>query len=607
MTNIIHLARLAREKAVQTPHQTALRYRDYKVSQWKDIDWQRLDNLSSIVAAALLEQGVAPEDRIGIFSQNKAECLYCETAAYALRAVAVPLYATSTTAQIEYIIKDAAIQVIFVGEQYQYDRAFEALQDDCGLRQVVIFDPEVRLHRNDQSSIYFNRFLNIGRLSGRQQEVETLREACSDEDLANILYTSGTTGNPKGVMLYHGNFRAIFEAMNLKLEGIIGKNPSSMSFLPMTHILEKAWAYYCLENDIRVDINLRPTDIQMTIKEVRPFMMCSVPRFWEKVYAGIQDALTGYGPFMQKVMRYALNIGKRYNIDYQRNGKKAPWLLGLRYRLVSLTVFSKIKKTVGIENGVLFPTAGAKLSDEVCLFMRSIGIPICYGYGLTESTATVACFDRYHWKVGSVGTLIEGLQARIDENGEILLKGPTITPGYYHQPQANEESFTPDGFFRTGDAGYFDEEGHLFLTDRLKDLFKTSNGKYIVPQNIETALSNDHYIEEAVIVGDQRKFVSALIVPDFHEIPKLLEKLGISDLSADDMAACLRDPRVHHFFEDRIRLVQKDMAGFEQIRRFVLLPEKFSMEKGELTNTLKTKRKVIYEHYIDQINQMYEL
>lgn len=606
MSNI-HLARLAQEKAGQSAHQTALRYRDYKVSQWKSIDWQKLDRISSLVAAALLEQGIVPEDRIGIFSQNKPECIYCETAGYALRAVAVPLYATSTTAQIEFIIKDAAIKIMFVGEQYQYDRAFEALQGDCGLKQIVIFDPEVRLHRNDRQSVYFNRFLNIGRLSGRHQEVQTLRQSCKDEDLANILYTSGTTGNPKGVMLRHSNFRAIFEAMDKKLEGITGKNQSSMSFLPMTHILEKAWAYYCLENDIRVDINLKPADIQMTIKEARPSMMCSVPRFWEKVYAGIQDALSQYSPFMQKVMRRALKIGRAYNIDFQRHNKRAPLLLFLQYQLISLTVFNKIKKTVGIENGVLFPTAGAKLSDEVCLFMRSIGIPICYGYGLTESTATVACFDRFSWRPGSVGTLIEGLQARIDENGEILLKGPTITCGYYHQPQANKEAFTEDGFFHTGDAGYFDTEGHLFLTDRLKDLFKTSNGKYIVPQNIESALSNDRYIDQAVVIGDQRKFVSALIIPDYQEIPNLLDKLGINDLSADDMATCLADPRICHFFEDRIRHIQKDMAGFEQIRRFVLLPENFSMEKGELTNTLKTKRKVIYEHYIDQINQMYEL
>lgn len=606
MNEIYHLAKLIPAKAKKTPDQTAMRFRDYTDATWKGITWAELEGAENLVAAALLQAGVKKEDKVAIFSQNKPECIYCETAIYSLRAVGVPIYATSTTAQIEYIIKDAGIKIIFVGEQYQYDRAYEAFQDNCGLQKIVIYDTEVRLNRNDTQSVYLKDFMHSGLIADLKSEVQAIRNTCEMNDLANILYTSGTTGNPKGVMLLHSNFHEIIRVMNLKLEKYLNKGLSSLSFLPLTHIFEKAWSYYCLTNDIRVEVLLRPGDVQMAIKEVQPNFMCNVPRFWEKVYAGVQAVLNGYSPFMRKVIAFALRIGEKYQWTYRRQGKRVMPHVFLLYWIFKFVIFNKVQKKVGLNKGVLFPIAGAKLNDNVCQFMRSIGIPVCYGYGLTESTATVSCYDDLNFKLGSVGTMVDGLEVKISGEGEILLKGKTITPGYYNRPEANAESFTEDGFFRTGDCGYIDEDGHLYLTDRLKDLFKTSNGKYIAPQNIETALENDRYIDNAVIIGDQRKFVSAIIVPAFTEMEGLIKDLGINNLSADDMQACVKDPRIYQFIENRIRQVQKDMANFEQVRRFILLPEAFSMEKGELTNTLKAKRKVIINNHLEEIEALYE-
>ncbi len=604
--NIYHPSRLVPEYAARCGDRIAMRYRDYTDGQWKGISWKELNDRIDHLCAALLNFGIKEQEKVGIFSQNMPECIVSEFSIFSLRAVSVPMYATSTTSQIEYIVADAGIRMIFVGEQYQYDRAFEAISHgECGLKQFVIFDTNVRLQKNDDQSIYFKDFVHKGMLLNLQDSVEAKRSKCRDEDLANILYTSGTTGEPKGVQLLHSNYQEIIRVMDIKLLHLFDKNEVSMCFLPLTHIFEKAWSLYSLSRLIRVDINLKPLDIQQSLKEVRPTIMCNVPRFWEKVYSGIMEKIEAMPALAQKWVFHAVKLGKRYNLDYVRLDLKPPFWLSLRYNLYRVSLFTILKKAVGLENGKLFPVSGAKLSDDILIFMRSVGIPICYGYGLTETTATVASFDEKHFSLGSVGSFIDKLQVRIDDNGEILLKGETITPGYYNKPEINAKAFTEDGFFRTGDMGYINKEGHLVLTERLKDLFKTSNGKYIAPQSIEAVLCNDKYIDMVAVIGDQRKFVSALIVPAYEELKSLAEKLGIPDLDADKLEDVLKDERIYAFFENRIRMLQKNMAGYEQIRRFVLLPKPFSVADGELTNTLKMKRNVIADHYKDEIEKMY--
>jgi long-chain acyl-CoA synthetase len=599
--DVLHLARLVPAQAKKLEDKSAMRYRDYTDGIWKTISWNDFNRDVDRLAKSMIELSVFEKDRIGLFSQNKPECLAIDFALYSNRAIGVPIYATSTTAQIEYIINDAGIHVLFVGGQYQYDRAFEALKTCPNLKQIIVIDTDVRLAITDVHSIYYKDFLHAGVLSKSDQELSNRRSRAVEEDLANILYTSGTTGEPKGVLLTHAMLLETIRVHDIKLK-TINSNDVSMSFLPMNHIFEKAWDCFCMAHGIRIDINLRPSDIQMTLKEVRPTCMCSVPRFWEKIYQGIQEKINGYPKPVRKIFDRGVRVGKKYNLEYKRKGLRPPFWNSLSYFVYSHTIFRVIKKTVGLDNGNIFPVAGAKLSDDLCLFFRSLGFPICYGYGLTESTATVSCFDDLNYRVGTVGSIIDGLQVRIGPDDEILLKGKTITPGYYKKPEATVAAFTEDGFFHTGDAGTFDTFGNLVITDRIKDMFKTSNGKYIAPQMIETALGEDEYIDTAAVIGNDHKYITALIVPLLSKIPDLGKSLGIE---SDELETILGDERMTAFFEKRIRVVQKNMAGFEQIRKFTLLSVPFTMESGDLTNTLKLRRKAISEHYAGFIEAMY--
>ena len=597
---IIHFARLVPEKAAKLGEKTAMCFREYGKGTWKSISWNDFNRDVTRCAKALIGQSILEKDRVGIFSQNRAECLIAEYAIYANRAVSVPMYATSTTAQIEYIINDSGMHVLFVGDQYQYDRAYEAQRTCKGLKQIVIFNPDVRLALADVHTMYFSEFLQTGLLSKSDAELETRRLNATDEDLANIMYTSGTTGEPKGVILTHTMFLEAMRVHDKKLKAI-GDNEVSLCFLPLTHIFEKAWSHFCLHKGMRIDINTRPTDIQMILKEVEPTCMCNVPRFWEKIYEGVQDAINTKPKMVRALFEEGLRVGRKYHIDFLRKNLPVPLTLKLRYQFFDKMLFQTVRKTVGLKNAKILPVAGARLSDDLLLFFRSIGLPIYYGYGLTESTATVCAYDETGYRVGSVGNLIDGLEVKISNEGEILLKGKTITPGYYKKPEETAACHTTDGFFRTGDAGELDGE-FLVITERIKDLYKTSNGKYIAPQKIEAALCEDRYIDMVAVIGNEQKFVSALIVPSFEKMPELCKELGVEFTT---LTAVLLDERVHNFFEERIRKMQKHMASYEQIRRFTLLTQAFSMANGELTDTLKIRRKIVAEHYAVEIASMY--
>jgi long-chain acyl-CoA synthetase len=597
---ITHFARLVPEKASKIGDKTVMRFRDYGKGSWKAISWSDFDRDVNRCAKALIGQSILEKDRVGIFSQNRAECLIAEYAIYSNRAISVPMYATSTTAQIEYIINDSGMHVLFVGDQYQYDRGYEAQRTCKGLKQIVIFNPDVRLAVTDVQTMYFSEFLQAGLLSKSDSELETRRQNAKEDDLANIMYTSGTTGEPKGVILTHTMFLEAMRVHDLKLSAI-GENEVSICFLPLTHIFEKAWSHFCLHKGMRIDINTRPTDIQMILKEVEPTCMCNVPRFWEKIYEGIQDAINSKPKIVRRLFDEGVRVGRKYHVDLLRKNKPVPLTLRLRYEFFDKTLFRTVRKTIGLQNAKILPVAGARLSNDLCLFFRSIGLPIYYGYGLTESTATVCAFDETGYRVGSVGNIIDGLEVKVSAEGEILLKGKTITPGYYKKPEETAASYTEDGFFRTGDAGAMDGD-ILFVTERIKDLYKTSNGKYIAPQKIETALCEDRYIDMVAVIGNEQKFVSALIVPTFDKIPDLCKQLGIEFTTMTEM---LMDERIYNFYEERIRKMQKHMASYEQIRRFTLLTQAFSMANGELTDTLKIRRKVVALHYAVEIASMY--
>ena len=596
-----HLSVLVHRRAEKYGDKVALKYRDYETSQWIPITWNQFSQTVRQVANALVELGVQEEENIGIFSQNKPECLYVDFGAFANRAVTIPLYATSSPAQAQYIINDAQIRYIFVGEQFQYDAAFSVFGFCQSLQQLIIFDRAVVRDPRDMTSIYFDEFLETGKGLPNNDIVEERTSRASDDDLANILYTSGTTGEPKGVMLHHSNYIEAFRIHDIRLVDMSDQDVS-MNFLPLTHVFEKAWTYLCIHKGVQICINLRPVDIQTTIKEIRPTLMCSVPRFWEKVYAGVQEKIAQETGLKKAMMLDAIKVGKIHNIDYLRKGKTPPLMNQLKYKFYEKTVYALLKKTIGIENGNFFPTAGAAVPDEICEFVHSVGINMLVGYGLTESTATVSCFLNQGYEIGSVGTVMPDVEVKIGEENEILLRGKTITKGYYKKAEATAAAIDKDGWFHTGDAGYLKGD-QLYLTERIKDLFKTSNGKYVSPQALETKLAIDRYIDQIAIIADQRKFVSALIVPVYGFVKDYAKEKGIE---YKDMEELLQHPKVLGLFRARIDTLQQQFAHYEQVKRFTLLPEPFSMERGELTNTLKLKRPVVAKNYKELIDKMYE-
>ena len=596
-----HLSVLVHRRAEKYGDKVALKYRDYETSQWIPITWNQFSQTVRQVANALIELGVQEEENIGIFSQNKPECLYVDFGAFANRAVTIPLYATSSPAQAQYIINDAQIRYIFVGEQFQYDAAFSVFGFCQSLQQLIIFDRAVVRDPRDMTSIYFDEFLETGKGLPNNDIVEERTSRASDDDLANILYTSGTTGEPKGVMLHHSNYMEAFRIHDIRLVDMSDQD-ISMNFLPLTHVFEKAWTYLCIHKGVQICINLRPVDIQTTIKEIRPTLMCSVPRFWEKVYAGVQEKIAQETGLKKAMMLDAIKVGKIHNIDYLRKGKTPPLMNQLKYKFYEKTIYSLLKKTIGIENGNFFPTAGAAVPDEINEFVHSVGINMLVGYGLTESTATVSCFLNQGYEIGSVGTVMPDVEVKIGEENEILLRGKTITKGYYKKAEATAAAIDKDGWFHTGDAGYLKGD-QLYLTERIKDLFKTSNGKYVSPQALETKLAIDRYIDQIAIIADQRKFVSALIVPVYGFVKDYAKEKGIE---YKDMEELLQHPKVIGLFRARIDTLQQQFAHYEQVKRFTLLPEPFSMERGELTNTLKLKRPVVAKNYKEVIDKMYE-
>ena len=579
----------------------ALKYRDYKQGVWIPVSWNQFAGKVKKVARALVALGVEVQENVGVFSQNMPECLYTDFGAFKSRIVTIPLYATSSESQVHYIVEDASIRYLFVGEQYQYDVAYRVQQLCKTLKRIIIFSPDVMRAAEDTHSIYYDDFLQLGEANELQAEVDRRTGAAVSTDLANILYTSGTTGESKGVMLHHSCYEAAFQAHNKVLLTLTDQDVV-MNFLPFTHVFERAWSYYCLTKGCLLCINLYPQDIQMTIKEIRPTAMCSVPRFWEKVYAGVHEKINEASGLKKSLMLDALKTGREHNIDYLMNGKTPPPMLHLKYKFYEKTIYSVLKKTIGIERGNFFPTAGAAVSKQIEEFVHSVGVNMVVGYGLTETTATVSLGWMDDFRTGSVGRLIPGLELKFGEDGEILLRGETVTKGYYKKEALTRKVISEDGWFHTGDAGYM-KDGFLYLTDRIKDLFKTSNGKYIAPQAIETKLVVDRYIDQVSIIADQRKFVSALIVPEYKQVEKYAQDHHIVYA---DRADLLKKPEIIALFQMRIDTLQQEFAHYEQIKKFTLLPEPFSLEKGELTNTLKIKRPVLMKNYANEINKMYE-
>jgi len=590
-----HLAHMVRNRALQYGEKVALRYKSE--GTWKDITYEELGEQVRNVARGLLEMGVGQGEKVGIFSANRPEWTIADYGILSVGAVSVPIYATNTAKQAQYIINDAEIRIIFVGGAEQYEKIMTFFEDSPYLKKIIVFDGNV-VRDGKGGAVSFRDFIKEGRASKKDGELEKRIENASIDDLATLIYTSGTTGEPKGVMLHHSNFYHSFLAHDERLD--VSDRDVSMCFLPLSHVFERAWSYFALDKGMTIAYCDDTSRIVEYLQEVKPTVMCAVPRFYEKIYSAVFEKLETAPPKKKKLFHWAVRTGEEvYKLKKER--EKVPLSLAFRHRLAESLVLNKIR---GIVGGRIrfFPCAGAPLSQRIEEFFHSAGIRITYGYGLTETTATVTCHENYHFRPGTVGKPIKGVEVKIAPNGEVLVRGENVMKGYYKKPEATAEVFE-NGWFKTGDVGVL-EDGYLTITDRIKDLMKTSGGKYIAPQYIETMIGNDHFIEQISVIGDQRKFVSALIVPSFSALEEYARSQGISFTSTEEL---LKHPSIVEFYRMRIDARQQELADFEKVKRFTLLAHPFTQESGEMTPTMKLKRKVIAEKYRDLIDAMYDL
>lgn len=576
-----------------------------KDGEWLSTSWTEFAAQVEVASKALASLGLLEKDTIAICSPNTPQILITEFGAFRNRIACIPIYSSSVQAQFDFIVSDGGAKVIFVGDKHQYPMAYRHWKKNPGIQRIVVFKNDgLQLFDDDTVTIFWDDFVRLGMHASEEvaHEVTMRAERGLPDDMATLIYTSGTTGEPKGVVISHSNYDAAIEK-HMQILHAVKDTDLSMAFLPMSHILEKAWCYFCISRGVSIAVNYDPRIIAETIHNVHPNLMCCVPRFWEKVYAGVREKIDGMKPLRRRMIARALSVGKKRNLKYLRAGRNVPWLVEKEYGFWDKQVFSKLKKAVGIPDPNFFPTAGAPLSDSICEFFRAIGIDIIIGYGLSETTATVSCFPPVGYEIGTVGVPLPGLKVRIDSsNGEILVKGATVTSGYYNNPEANAKAFTDDGYFRTGDMGYFTDSGALVLTERVKDLFKTSNGKYIAPQMMESRLAENKYIDEVAVIGDRRKFVTALVVPNLSQLRAWASSKG---LGTDDSEALMKNPEVRSFIMSQIEMYQRDIAEFEKIKRITLLPHHFSVMNGEVTNTMKVRRPIVARNYAEQIERMY--
>jgi long-chain acyl-CoA synthetase len=563
---------------------------------WTGISWKDMGIKIEDTAKALLEMQINTGDCIGIISQNMPEWTITDYAIQAVRAVSVPLFATTSVQQALFILNQTETKILFVGEQPEYDKALEIAKESRTLKKIVAFSSEIILS-NEFDSAYFTDFCKTGNTPDNNILLKQRTNEGNPGDLLTVIFTSGTSGEPKGVMLHQSNLLFCLEIHQKRV--ILNNSDISLSFLPLCHIFERGWIFIVLSSGISNYYLKNPKEIIDKIQVIKPNLMCSVPRFFEKTYTGVLSAVENSSALKKKIFAWAIKIGNK-KVEKLNSGKKLSLGLSLKYKIADLLVLKKGRSVLG-GNIRYMPCAGASLSEEIVRFFHASGITILYGYGLTETTATVSCFTYTNFKFGSVGKIMPGLEVKTGENNELLVKGETVTAGYFNNPKATEEAFI-DGWFRTGDAGHIDDDGNVFMTDRIKDLFKTSSGKYIAPQFSENILGNSPFIDQVALIGNEKKYVSALIVPAFDALSDYAAK---NNIVYDNRSGLLKNEKIIQFFEEIINNLQKDLSPFQKVKKFTLLPVEFSIKGGELTHSLKMKRNAINEKYALEISMMY--
>lgn len=583
-----HFVNRLRLQAKNFANRTALRFQ--KQGKWCDMQWsifqQEIDNIS----LALIAQGIEIQDKIGIFAHNMPRWSIADFGAMQARVVTVPIYATNTPSQVEYIINDADIRILFVGEQAQMDCAIQIANNCTQLIKIVAMKSSINLH-NHPLACHWENFIQVDK---NMVVLEARLASKRLDDLFTLIYTSGTTGDPKGVMLDYANLAHQLQSHDQALN--ISEQDISLSFLPLSHIFERAWVAYIFHRGA-TNCYLENTDqIRQALVETKPTVMCAVPRFYEKIYAAVLDKVEK-APFIRRTLfHWAIQAGEKH---YQ-SAKPSRWLKW-QHKWADKLVLSKLRALLGGQVRMM-PCGGAKLEPTIGKFFHSLGVNVKLGYGMTETTATVSCWEDHGFNPNSIGKLMPNTEVKIGENNEILVRGGMVMRGYYKKPEETANAFTADGFLKTGDAGEIDEHGNLHITDRIKELMKTSNGKYIAPQYIEGKIGKDKFIEQIAIIADAKKYVSALIVPCFDSLEEYAKQLNIK---YQDRLELIKHAEIIQMFEKRLHEIQKELASFEQVKKFTLLPQAFTQAMEEITPTLKLRRKVIMQRYREQIEKMY--
>ncbi len=572
-----------------------------KDGTWRSMSTSELAATVRTVAMGLYALGVRSGHHVAILSDNRPEWTLADLGTLACGAADVPIYATQAPKQVAYILNDAGAEVLFISDQAQYERVREALHTVPRLRAIVSFD---RVEAPSGKVMSFEDFLNWGRAADEAEPglYDTLSESTTEETLATLIYTSGTTGEPKGVMLTHGNL--VSNALtNVKIAQL-QEGEVALSFLPFSHIFERTTIYMYLYGGITIYYAQSVDTVARDLAEARPNFMTSVPRLFEKIYARAMEKAEEGGKVKFAIARWAVRIGKEWARITSEGGRPDQWL-AFRHKLADALVFSKWKQAMGGRIRALV-SGGAPLAPDLALVFYGAGLPIYQGYGLTESSPTITSNHPIYNRLGSVGKPIPGVEVKIAEDGEILCSGPNVMRGYYGREEETAETLTSDAdgkiWLHTGDVGYLDHDGFLYITDRKKDLIKTSGGKYIAPQPIESAIKRSRFVSQVVVIGDQRKFPSALIFPNLEVLKNYAVQQGIE---YRDVASLVRDPRIIKLVQSEVERNTDDLSQYEKIKAVLLLESEMTIENGELTPTLKVKRRVVTERNQKSIDQLY--
>ncbi|HEY0097739.1 MAG TPA: long-chain fatty acid--CoA ligase [Pyrinomonadaceae bacterium] len=575
----------------------ALNYK--QEGQWRAISSADLRERAHLIAYGLYALGLRAGDRAAILSESCPEWTLTDAGCQFAAVVDVPIYPTQAPPQVRYILDDSGARVLFIRNRAAFERIFAAIDGCDTLEHLIFFEPEGAAEAGAST---LDELIARARTLRDEQPalIDDLARAAKPDDLATIIYTSGTTGEPKGVMLTHSNL--VSNLIDSSGHLAFSESDIALSVLPLSHVFERLGMYMYIHHGMSVYYAESIEKIGDNIREVRPTIMLCVPRLFEKIYARIQEKAAAGGKLKAGMLAWAVNVGKLW-AQHVVAGRPVPPLLALKHDLAKRLVFSKWREGVGGRMR-LFVSGGAALPEEIGYIFLGAGLPIVQGYGLTETSPVIAAGNLEENRIGTVGRPIKNVEVRIAADGEIETRGPNVMRGYYRKPAETRAVFTEDGWFKTGDIGLIDPDGFLKITDRKKELFKTSGGKYIAPSVVEARIKSSRFVNQVVLIGNGRKYAAALIVPDWEQLRAYTQHKGIREGVATPAEMC-RHERILDLMQRQVDALCADLSNYERVKRIALLEHELSIEGGELTPTLKVKRRVVDEKYSDVINRLY--